>query len=80
MSVALYCGSSCASANYTKLLTRPILYNRLINAQQNKEYLTDYLDKKRYYGVDTTGAPFDVALDYSISKYSIETDESLLPW
>ena len=80
MSVALYCGASCSSANYTKLLVRPIIYNRLINAQQNKDYLIDFLDKKRYYGIDTVGYAFDTALSYSISKYSIETDESLLPW
>lgn len=64
MSIALYCGGNCSSAQYTKLMVRPIIYNRLINAQQNIDYLTDFLDKKRYYAIDTVGSSFDVALSY----------------
>lgn len=74
ISLGMYCGGPCSSANLTELLVRPILYNRLVNPQKNKEYISDFLDKRRYYGINSKNNQYDVALTYFISKYSIQTD------
>lgn len=75
---ALRCRANCSAVNYTKLLVRPIILNWLINSQQSDKYLISFLDKRRYYGIDTLNYAFDTALSYEIAKYHIMTDNSLL--
>lgn len=59
---------------------RPIIYNRLINIQKSEDYLTNYLDKRRYYSIDTLNRDVDIVLNYELAKYSIKTDKSILPY
>jgi hypothetical protein len=61
---AYRCRNNCSSIPYTKFLVRPILYNRLINSQKSSDYLTSYLDKRRYYGIDTLNYNIDINLNY----------------
>ena len=59
---------------------RPIIYNKLLNPQQSEEYISEYLDKRRYYKISTKVAQFDYNLDFSINRYQVTTDNSILPW
>jgi hypothetical protein len=61
---ALRCRANCSDVNYTKVLVRPIILNWLINSQQSDQYLISFLDKRRYYGIDTLNYAFDTALSY----------------
>lgn len=61
---AFSCKGNCSSAPLTSLLVRPILYNRIINSQNSSNYLISYLEKRRYYGIDTSDYQFDTALNY----------------
>lgn len=61
---ALRCRANCSDVNYTKVLVRPIILNWLINSQQSDNYLISFLDKRRYYGIDTLNYAFDTALSY----------------
>ena len=78
--IAFRCGQNCTNTPYTNLLVRPIIFNRLINPQEHQEYMTTFLDKRRYFGIDTANPEFDTVLDYQIANFNITTDESIMPW
>ena len=66
--VAFKCLADCSTVGYTQLMVTPIIYNRLINPQDTN-YMEGYLEKRKYYIIDTQSYQFDTVLDYTISKY-----------
>ena len=77
---AFRCRADCSTVNETQLLVRPIFYNRIINPQETEGYVTQFLEKKRYYGITTRRWDFDIALSYYMSTYEITNDNSIMPW
>jgi hypothetical protein len=78
--VAFKCGQDCSTLNSTEFLVRPIILNRLVNAQKSKDYLTSFLDKRLYYSINTRSSNFDTVLNYKVSKYHIDSDSSFMPF